>query len=79
MQTTVVDLRYRMKDVLKALTRRERVQILYHGRVKGEIVPAGESSTVPVRQHPFFGMFRDEAGSVEATMKRIRGGRYNAL
>ena len=79
MQTTVVDLRYRMKDVLKALTRRERVQILYHGRVKGEIVPAGERSSVPVSQHPFFGMARNETASVEATMKHIRGGRYNAL
>jgi hypothetical protein len=79
MQTTVVDLRYKMKDVLKALTRRERVQILYHGHVKGEIVPAGESSAVPVKKHPFFGMYCDDTRPVEAVMEGVRKGRYHAI
>ncbi|MBF0479024.1 MAG: type II toxin-antitoxin system Phd/YefM family antitoxin [Candidatus Omnitrophica bacterium] len=79
MQTTIVDLRYRMKDVLQALTRRERVKILYHGRVKGEIIPVGEKSDVSIKDSPFFGMCRDEELSVEETMTKLRGGRYRAI
>ncbi|MBF0532412.1 MAG: type II toxin-antitoxin system Phd/YefM family antitoxin [Candidatus Omnitrophica bacterium] len=79
MQTTVVDLRYRMRDILKALDRRERVQILYHGRIKGEIVPAGEPSGGLVEEHPFFGMYRDHSGSVDKTMKDLRKGRTHAF
>ena len=39
MKASVVDLRYRMKDVLKALRRRESVEILYHGKTAGIILP----------------------------------------
>ena len=39
MKATIVDLRYRMKDVLRALDRREDVSILYHGKLKGTIRP----------------------------------------
>jgi antitoxin (DNA-binding transcriptional repressor) of toxin-antitoxin stability system len=59
MQASVGDLRYRMKDVLRALERRETVTILYHGKVKGTIVPAERDAeprvTVPrgARQPPF--------------------------
>jgi len=79
MQTTVVDLRYRMKDILKALSRRERIQILYHGRVKGEIIPIGEHASGPIKDHPFFGMYRNESRSVEEEMNDLRKGRYSGL
>ncbi|MGA1839044.1 MAG: hypothetical protein ACMUIU_00315 [bacterium] len=35
----VVDLRYKMTDVLKALERNEKVTVLYRVKVKGVIVP----------------------------------------
>ena len=35
MKATVVDLRYKMNDVLKVLDRNEKVTILYRGKVKG--------------------------------------------
>ena len=54
MKATVVDLRYRMKEVLTALDRREKVIILYHGKVKGTIIPAGATTTIDVEEHPFF-------------------------
>ena len=79
MQTTVVNLRYRMKDILNALSRRERVQILYHGHIKGEIVPTGEHAIGPVKEHPFFGMYCNNSRSVEDTMKDLRKGRYSAI
>jgi len=37
MKANVVDLRYKMNDVLKALDRNEQVTVLYHGKVKGII------------------------------------------
>ncbi len=39
MKATVVDLRYKINDVLKALARNEKVTVLYHGKVKGVIIP----------------------------------------
>jgi hypothetical protein len=76
MIATVVDLRYRMKDVLAALSRREKVTILYHGRPKGTIVPAETESSGAITAHPFFGMLRDNLESPEQLMTKIRGGRY---
>ncbi len=78
MKATVVDLRYRMNDVLRALERNEDVEILYHGRTKGVL-----SATAPVRrtkvsEHPFFNMRHDEE-SVDKQMEKLRGGRYRDL
>lgn len=39
MKASIVDLRYKMNDVLKALDRNEQVTILYHGKIKGVIMP----------------------------------------
>ncbi len=33
MKASIVDLRYKMKEILRALERRETVTILYHGKV----------------------------------------------
>lgn len=79
MEATVVDLRYKMKDVLKALDRRERVRILYHGKLKGTIVPAGRDDGKEITKHPFFGMRRDNDKLVEDIMQELRGERYRAV
>ena len=78
MRANVVDLRYRMNDVLKALDRREAVSILYHGKVKGVISPALSRTGAKVSDHPFFGM-TEETTSVDKEMQILRGGRYRAL
>lgn len=78
MRASVVDLRYRMNDVLKALDRNEAVSILYHGKVKGVISPSLERTSIRVTDHPYFGM-RSGAASVEQKMESLRGGRYHAL
>ena len=44
MKASVIDLRYKMKDVLKALDRKEEVTILYHGKVTGVIVPVNNKN-----------------------------------
>mgnify|MGYP006312515025 CR=1 FL=1 len=79
MEAKVVDLRYRMKDVLKALSRNERVSILYHGKVKGVILPVGQTGPKRVREHPFFGMYKDNARPVGDIMDELRGDRYRDI
>jgi len=78
MQATVVDLRYRMNDVLKALDRNEDVDILYRGKTKGVLTARAEHSGMKVSQHPFFNM-RSSRQSMEAEMETLRGGRYRDL
>lgn len=76
MKASVLDLRYRMSEVLKALDRRERVSLLYHGKIKGAIVPVAERQVVRTMDHPFFGMASKASESVGVVMDRLRGGRY---
>ncbi len=78
MEASVVDLRYKMKDVLEALERRETVNIVYHGKVKGTIVPAGSGRSMKIVDHPFFGMKKEATASVEEEMDGLRKGRHDA-
>ena len=77
MKATVVDLRYKMKEVLTALDRREKVIILYHGKVKGTIIPAGATTTIDVEEHPFFNMTGKRKSAVARRMEELRGSRFN--
>jgi len=79
MEASIIDLRYKMKDVLEALERREAVKILYHGKVKGTIVPASGSQKARMADHPFFGMRKGEKESVPELIDRLREGRYDAF
>ena len=78
MNASVVDLRYRMKDVLRALDRREDVSILYHGKVKGVIRARAAASDKKMTDHPFFNMSAG-GGTVAEEMKVLRGGRFRAV
>lgn len=79
MDATVVDLRYKTREILKALERSESVNILYHGKLKATIVPAKAKATLPLEQHPFFGSAKPGGRKVEELMQDLRGGRYRAL
>ncbi len=80
MKASIVDLRYQMNDVLKALDRREEVTILYHGKAKGKIVPIDKrKKKLKVQNHPFFGRLAGEKEPVEKVMERLRGGRFRDL
>jgi hypothetical protein len=79
MKATVLDLRYKMKEVMKALEKREKVTVLYHGKVKGTIVPAGADRAMKVRDHPFFGMIRDEVKPVAQRLDELRGSRFDDI
>jgi antitoxin (DNA-binding transcriptional repressor) of toxin-antitoxin stability system len=75
MEASVVDLRYRMKDVLEALERKENVTIIYHGKVKGKIVPVSQSRKQKIADHPFFGMKAKSSTTVLEEMSDLRGDR----
>ncbi len=79
MKANIVDLRYKMKDVLKAIERRERVEIVYRGKAKAFIVPALVKSNVSMKDHPLFGSQRKADKSVAVVMEDLRGGRYGAV
>lgn len=79
MEASIVDLRYKMKDVLKALGRHERVKILYHGKVRGTIIPDSKEHRQKVSEHEFFGMTKNSSDQVTETMHQLRGGRYDAV
>ena len=80
MQASIVDLRYRMKDVIRALDKNQSVTVLYRGKVKATIVPIAMPKAESARLHPFFGMYRASAGAeletVEVVMDKLRKGLY---
>ena len=78
MKATVVDLRYKMNDVLKALDRNEKVTVLYRGKVKGFLVPAAQKKNMNMTDHPFFGMSsQDSKKSVLDELNDLRKARYD--
>ncbi|MGR3177251.1 MAG: type II toxin-antitoxin system Phd/YefM family antitoxin [Candidatus Anammoxibacter sp.] len=79
MEASVIDLRYNMKEVIKALDRNEEVKVLYHGKIKGVIMPTNLKIVKGVKKHPFFGMLKDENRKVGEIMNVLRRKRYNDI
>lgn len=85
MEASVVDLRYKMNDVLKALDRNEEVRIFLRGKLKGRIVGVskatkeGNDSKMSVADHAFFGMSKNEVDSVEEVMDKLRTERTHVI
>ena len=77
MKASIVDLRYKTKEILQALERNETVTVLYHGKVKGIINPAGKNPHARVKDQPFFGMYRDDSESVQDQVDRLRKPRHD--
>jgi len=80
MKATVVDLRYKMNDILKALGRNEKVTVLYRGKVKGVLVPVAQKKDMSMTDHPFFGMVSQDAKkSVLDELDDLRRFRYDDI
>ena len=83
MKASILDLRRRMGDILKALDQNETVTILHRGKTKGIIVPAGagKSRASSVRAHPAFGIWknRDDMRDVKQFVRNLRKGRTHAV
>lgn len=77
MKASIVDLRYKTNDILKALERNESVTILYHGKVRGIIKPAREKKTSSIRNHPFFGINKMAEETVSEELDRLRKPRHD--
>ncbi len=77
MKASIVDLRYKTNDILKALDRNESVTVLYHGKIKGVIKPAREKTTSKIKDHPFFGMNKDSDETVLEELANLRKARHD--
>lgn len=79
-RASILDLRYHMKEILRALERNESIEILYHGKPKGTIIPhLAASKKLTTKNHPYFGMNASTKKSVEEEMNELRGGRYHDI
>jgi len=72
-----------MKDVLRALDQNEPVTILYRGKRRGVLYPAGHRGRAAgrVSEHSAFGMWRDRADmqDVGKAVRTLRRGRFDAV
>jgi antitoxin (DNA-binding transcriptional repressor) of toxin-antitoxin stability system len=83
MNASIVDLRYRMRDVLRAIDRGETVTVLYRGKAKAKLMPvavaSGASSpgTPRTEDQPFFGLWkdRDDLADPASYIRNLRGTR----
>ena len=78
MKATILDLRYRTKEVLKAVERGETVTVLYRGREKARILPiATKNDSFKPERHQAFGLWRDreELRDVTSYVRKLRQGR----
>ena len=79
MKASIIDLRYRMKNVLEALSRREEVLVMQRGKVRGRLIPEEGSGGIAAASHPFFGSRKKTKKSVEQVMQELRKTRNRAI
>ena len=82
MKASILDLRYRMKEVLEALDRRETVQIYHRRKLRGTIQPnETDKPGLDATKHAFFGYGRTKPTtgkklpSVESVIASLRDAR----
>ncbi len=76
MKASIVDLRYKTSDILKALDKNESVTISYHGKIKGVIQPVRKQSKLKIKEHPFFGMYSKHKETVLEELENLRATRH---
>ena len=77
MKASIVDLRYKTKDILKALERNESVTVLYHGKIRGVIQPVKNTQTKEVKEHALFGMNKTSEQTVLEELESLRKSRHD--
>lgn len=80
MNATILDLRYRTKDVLKAVERGETVTVLHRGKPKARILPLSQESA-KVDAEKAFGMWkgRKDLRHPPAFVRKLRRTRFRDL
>lgn len=74
MKASVMDLRYRTKEVLRALEAREEIVLTHRGTEKGKIIPPGQQQATrqPISKLAAVGMWAGEAEPVPDMLARLR-------
>ena len=83
MKATVLDLRRRMSDVMRAIDHNESVTILYRGKEKAVLSPVNTQahSPISIQDHPAFGTWsnHNDIEDVHDHIRRLRRGRLNVI
>jgi len=84
MNATIVDLRYRMKEVLRAIDRGETVTVLYRGKAKAKLTPVGAASHDPrpkTKDQPLFGLWRnrEDMRDPASYVRNLRSSRFASI
>ncbi len=77
MKASIVDLRYKTTNILKALDRNESVTVMYHGKIKGIIKPAKKKTTAKVKDHPMFACNKKSEKPVLEELNDLRKPRHD--
>jgi len=74
MKASVMDLRYRTKEILRALDAKEEIILTYRGTEKGKITPIDSkcSDSGSLGKHRAIGMWSDDSEAVPEMITRIR-------
>src|ERR1022692_5092451 len=77
MNATIVDLRYKMKHVLRAIDRGETVTVLYRGKERAKLTPIAQppgSSAPKTKDQPLFGLWKDreDINDPASYLRRLR-------
>jgi len=79
MKASIIDLRYSMKSILRALERGESVTVVSRGKEKGIIHPSGATtvrSEGSLKLHKAFGLWKGQEKSVKEVVDEIRAPRH---
>ena len=81
MDASIVDLRYKTKDILKAIDRGETVTVFYRGKKKAKIVPIASGNPKDLTSLPAFGMWKDREDMKDpsAYVRNLRKSRFHDL
>ncbi len=81
MKATMLDLRRRTKEIIRALERGESVTLTYRGKEKGTIVPKVKKKRRSIAEFAFCGMWKDrpEMEDVHAYLQRLRERRRHVV
>jgi antitoxin (DNA-binding transcriptional repressor) of toxin-antitoxin stability system len=77
MNATIVDLRYNMKHVLRAIDRGETVTVLYRGKERAKLTPIAAAplgGAPKTKDQPLFGLWKDrqDIGDPASYLRRLR-------
>jgi len=76
MNATIVDLRYNMKHVLRAIDRGETVTVLNRGKERAKLTPVAPagSGAPKTKDQPLFGLWKDreDIGDPASYLRRLR-------